>query len=75
MAIWMDVEELMEEPSKNMLYVGLSFDECEVVINHPQLLTDKDGNGYLTFSPDQARNLGKLLLLKASQCRAVIPGR
>lgn len=59
-------------PSKpvgeNTLMVGLTKDETEVVINHPNLLTDKDGAGYIVFSPSQARDLANLLLKKADEC-------
>lgn len=38
----------------------------EVVVNHPDLKPDAKGVGHITFSPDQARNLAKLLLKHAA---------
>ena len=37
----------------------------EVVVNHPDLITDANGCGHIVFSPAQARHLAKLLLRKA----------
>lgn len=48
----------------NVLLVGTD-GKGEVVINHPQLLTDEKGHGYITFSPEQARNLSRLIMEKA----------
>ena len=42
-------------------------DGREVIINHPDLLTDEQGNGYITFSPEQARNLARLLVKNADE--------
>jgi hypothetical protein len=42
------------------LEVGLD-DNNEIVINHPDLLPDADGVGHIVLSPDQARNLARLL--------------
>lgn len=39
----------------------------EVVINHPDLKPDADGVGHIVFSPDQARNLARLLWKNADQ--------
>lgn len=39
----------------------------EVVINHPQLITDEHGVGHIIFSPRQARSLAQLLLKKADE--------
>jgi hypothetical protein len=50
-----------EAAKENTLLVGLTADGREVVINHPKLLTDESGNGYIVFSPDQARGLAALL--------------
>lgn len=55
----------MTKPDKNTLMVGLTANQREVVINHPQLLTDERGHGYITFSPEQARGLAHLLYRKA----------
>jgi hypothetical protein len=51
-----------------VLYVGTD-GKGEVVINHPDLLTDADGNGYITFSPEQAEGLSQLLLKFAAIAR------
>jgi hypothetical protein len=51
------------------LEVGLTPDEREVVINHPDLQPDSRGVGHIVFSPAQARHLAKLLLRKASECK------
>ena len=48
------------------LQVGTNGDG-EVVINHPQLITDSNGVGHIVFSPRQARNLASLLLKKADE--------
>jgi len=39
----------------------------EVVVNHPDLQPDANGVGHIVFSPDQARNLGYLLIRKAEE--------
>ena len=65
--------QLLDEPKavpEGTLMVGLTRDQREVVINHPQLLTDKNGAGYIVFSADQARNLANLLLKKADEVKA-----
>lgn len=54
---------------ENYLEVGHTPDGREVVINHPNLLTDSRGVGHIVFSPAQARALAKLLLRKADECR------
>jgi hypothetical protein len=41
--------------------VGLTTDQREIVVNHPQLLTDENGCGHIVFSAAQARNLAQLL--------------
>lgn len=33
----------------------------EVIVNHPNLHTDAHGVGHIVFSPEQARNLARLL--------------
>lgn len=47
------------------LEVGCN-DRGEVVINHPSLETDANGCGHIVFSPDQARNLARILFAKAA---------
>jgi hypothetical protein len=54
---------------KKYLEVGLTPDEREVVINHPDLQPDSRGVGHIVFSPAQARHLAKLLLRKAGECK------
>ena len=57
----------------NCLEVGLSTDETEVIINHPELTPSPDGRGgYLVFSPQQARDLANLLLRKARECKPTV---
>jgi hypothetical protein len=52
------------------LEVGLSMDEREVIINHPELTPSPDGcGGHIVFSPEQARSLARLLLQKAQECK------
>jgi hypothetical protein len=52
------------------LMVGLTPDEREVIINHPDLQPDANGVGHIVFSPAQARHLARLLLRKADECLA-----
>jgi len=46
------------------LEVGLSSDEREILINLPDT-----GEHWIAFSPAQARNLARLLLRKADECK------
>jgi len=39
----------------------------EIVVNHPDIQPDKNGAGYIIFSPLQARRFAKLLLAKAKE--------
>lgn len=49
-------------------FLGVGLDEKgEVVVNHPDLKPDENGVGHIVFSPDQARNLARLLLKHADQ--------
>jgi len=48
------------------LYVGTT-GSGEVVLNHPDIDPDKDGNGHIVFSPEQARRLAILLAKKARE--------
>lgn len=52
-------------PPKGVLYVEAV--GKEVVINHPDIDPDKDGNGHIVFSPDEARALAELLTEKANE--------
>lgn len=54
---------------KNYLEVGLTEDETEVIINHPDLEPDENGCGHIIFSPHEARVLAGLLLKKADECK------
>jgi hypothetical protein len=47
------------------LIVAITEDGREVTINHENLVQDAEGRGFMTFTPEQARNLGTLLFLKA----------
>lgn len=49
----------------NTLEVGN--DGKEVIINHPDLQPDENGVGHITFSPEQARNLARLLTKHADE--------
>jgi hypothetical protein len=51
------------------LEVGLTPNEREIVINHPDLQPDAHGVGHIVFSPAQARHLARLLLRKAEECK------
>lgn len=50
------------------LEVGLTEDEREVIINHPDLQADANGCGHIIFSPEEARGLADLLRKKADLC-------
>lgn len=52
-------------PNKNVLEVGTN-GKGEVVVNHPDLLADAEGVGHIIFSPNQARNLARILCEKAN---------
>ena len=60
-----DVTNLYGAPAEGQLIVGTT-GKGEVVINHPDLKPDKDGVGYMIFSPMQARNLAALLNINAN---------
>lgn len=57
---------LESQPGTGFLLVGTD-GKGEVVLNHPDLERDAQGVAHLTFSPDQARNLGQLLINKAAE--------
>lgn len=50
-------------------------DGKEVIINHPDLLVNEKGEGYITFSPAQARNLANLLLKNADEIFQIERGK
>jgi hypothetical protein len=47
------------------LQIGITEDYRDVIINHPDLHPDVNGVGHIIFSPEQAKNLARLLLEKA----------
>jgi hypothetical protein len=55
----------MTQNAQGVLEVGTN-GNGEVVINHPDLMPDKDGVGHIVFSVEQARNLANLLLSKSA---------
>ncbi len=55
----------MADKVAGYLEVGCN-DNGEVVINHPDIESDKDGVGHIVFSPNQARALAKLLIKHAN---------
>lgn len=55
------IAALPPPPACGALLVNLTEGGDEVVINHPDLLTDELGNGFIVFSPAQARDLAKSL--------------
>ena len=57
----------MTDMVKGVLEVGRTEDH-EVIINHPDLEPDENGVGHIVFSPDQARDLARLLIMHADQC-------
>lgn len=62
--------EVVEQVPPGCLEVGLSMDEREVIINHPELTPSPDGRGaHIVFSPQQARDLAALLVRKAGECK------
>lgn len=61
----------MKDKNTGTLEVGTN-DRGEVVINHPQLITDDQGRGYIVFSPRQARSLARLLYRKAREAEAEV---
>jgi hypothetical protein len=51
------------------LEIGLSRDEREVIINHPEMTPTPGGRGgHIVFSPQQARDLAARLIDKANAC-------
>lgn len=57
------------------LEVGLSPDERDVVVNHPEMTPNPGGEGgHIVFSPQQARDFAALMLKKAGECVGQSPG-
>ena len=54
--------------TKGVLFVGTT-GAGEVVINHPDIDPDKDGNGYIVFSTEQALDLACTLIGKVREAR------
>lgn len=54
----------VKDKISGVLEVG--FLNGEVIINHPDLKPDENGVGHIVFSPNQARNLARLLMEKAN---------
>lgn len=51
------------------LEVGLSGDEREVIVNHPEMTPNPGGRGgHIVFSPKQARAFAALMIEKANAC-------
>ena len=63
---WVTPEIVPTVPPEKTLIVGITADGREVVINHPNIQAGPLGYGY-TFSPDQARNLARLLIIAADE--------
>lgn len=61
----------MKDKVTGALEVGRN-DDGEVVINHPDLEPDENGVGHIVFSPNQARNLARLLINHAAECEQEI---
>jgi hypothetical protein len=58
------------------LIVGLSPDETEVIVNVPFQADNGTGWTHVTFSREQAESFGRLVLLKAGECKgAPRPGK
>lgn len=51
----------MDDKIEGFLEVGCN-ENGEIVINHPDLKPDANGVGHIVFSPNQARNLARLLI-------------
>jgi hypothetical protein len=61
---------VVDQIPTNCLEVGLSTDERDVIVNHPELTPNPDGQGgHIVFSPQQARDFAALLLRKAAECK------
>lgn len=50
----------MADRIEGFLEVGCN-EKDEIVVNHPDLKPDENGVGHIVFSPNQARNLARLL--------------
>ncbi len=64
----------MDEPLQpNVLEVGTS-GRGEVVINHPQMLVDENGCGFLVFSVEQAHRFAATVRKMADRAREELQG-
>ena len=44
----------------------------EVVVDHPDLCPDEDGVGHIIFSPSEAENFARVLLIHAHAARELL---
>lgn len=68
-------EQVGPPPPSGYLQVGVDADRLQVVVNHPKLITDADGNGFMIFSPEQAEYFAALLVKHARICRQLQSNR
>lgn len=71
------LSEALSEPSdkgSGVLEVGCN-EHGEVIINHPDLKPDAEGVGHIVFSPQQVRNLARILLRQADVAEGKEPPR
>lgn len=59
----------MSDKIEGHLIVGYN-ERFEVVVEHPELMTNAKGEGHIVFSPNQARQLAALLIAKASDAES-----
>jgi hypothetical protein len=64
----------LEKPAAGCLFVGITEDGQQVIVNHPDLKPDADGCGHIVFSPAEAMNLAMLLFKKANIARGFVCG-
>lgn len=52
------------------LEVGISADEREIIVNHPEMIPSPDGRGgHIVFSPQQALDFAETMLRKIAECK------
>jgi hypothetical protein len=61
-----------EAPRRGDLVIGTD-GAGMVVLNHPEMAQDEHGNGYLAFTPEEALNLGQLLINKSLEAQQERP--
>ena len=64
----------MADKIEGYLEVGLN-DDCEIVVNHPDLKPNENGVGHIVFSVNQARYLADLLNRKAREAETELVRR